>query len=556
MPGQADDAADRRIPPRLLALAALIGVLIVIPRAILISHAHSEYWDDQYHLERGLAVIERHPAGLAFNDPPLGEAIEALPLYVMGIRARDPHVGAADAFPPANNILYAEPYSPETLLMIVAIWKAVLFIPAAVVVFVWTSELYGVAAGWLALGIILIEPTIAAHISTAGLDVLAMEAVLIACFAAWKCAQQATITRGILTGIACAAAMLTKQIGLITPFVAFAIFVTFSRRKPRMYMRGSVALSIMLSLLLSLWALTLFDCSRPADVSRPMQGLLAGLAATHLPAGVYIGSIIEGFSHAATGHHAFLFGHVSDDGFWYYPFAVALFKIPIGIWLIILLALLSTRFLKSRRDELFLLIPALALTALLMISRISIGFRHFLPAYVFYLMLASRIAANGASLRYVAWTLLAIALADTLTFHPDYLSYVNLPYTKPQWLISDSNLDWGQGLKEVRAWLAKHPQSRPVYLRTFSDPKGIGPYYYFPHGVTILGKNDPAPPNGILIISMVRESGAYDRGTPYTALKDVKPIAVIGHAMSVYNLADFPRTTGQTAKDRVKSESP
>ncbi len=528
--------------------------IIVIPRAILISRAHSEYWDDQYHLERGLAVIEHRVTGLAFNDPPLGEAIEALPLYVVGLRARDPHIGATEPFPPANNILYGQAHSPETLLLIVAIWKAILFLPAAVVVFIWSAEIYNVRAAGLAMAMVLVEPTIAAHISTAGLDVLSMETVLIACFAAWRYARNPTLSRGILTGLACAVAMLTKQIGLITPAISILILFASAAKKPRMHVRGSAI--ILLSTLIFLFPLTLFDFSRPADVSRPTEGFLHTIATHRLPAGVYIGALIEAFSHAATGHHAFLFGQVSDEGFWYYPFAVALFKIPISLWLILILAIVSTQLRRPRREELALLIPAIAWTLLLAASKISIGFRHFLPAYIFCLMLAARIAATRRSFRNIEWTLIILAFISTLNFHPDYLSYINFPYKKPQWLISDSNLDWGQALKEVRAWLAENPLPQPVYLRTFSDPKGIGPYYYFPHGVTILQKSDPPPTTGILIISMVRESGAYDRGTPYTALKDIKPIAVIGHAMCVYNLADLPRTTGQTANNRVNSESP
>src|ERR1700744_3028734 len=112
---QAELTQRSLVSRKTLWLVILITAVVVIPRSLLISQAHSESWDDQYHLERGLAVIAHQPAGVAVNDPPLGEAIEALPLYVMGIRPRDPHIGANDTFPPANNILYGQAYSPETL---------------------------------------------------------------------------------------------------------------------------------------------------------------------------------------------------------------------------------------------------------------------------------------------------------------------------------------------------------------------------------------------------------------------------------------------------------
>src|SRR5947208_689935 len=65
----------------------LVGV-VVVPRSIAISQAHTESVDDEYHRARGLAFLERN-LGVAdiaprtlVNDPPLGEGLVALPLWV------------------------------------------------------------------------------------------------------------------------------------------------------------------------------------------------------------------------------------------------------------------------------------------------------------------------------------------------------------------------------------------------------------------------------------------------------------------------------------------
>ena len=54
-------------------------------------------------------------------------------------------------------------------------------------------------------------------------------------------------------------------------------------------------------------------------------------------------------------------------------------------------------------------------------------------------------------------------------YHPDYLCYINAPVRKPYLAISDSNVDWGQSLKQVKAWLdARAPErenSLPLLLR-------------------------------------------------------------------------------------------
>ena len=97
-------------------------------------------------------------------------------------------------------------------------------------------------------------------------------------------------------------------------------------------------------------------------------------------------------------------------------------------------------------------------------TRINIGLRHFLPAYVFMLLLASRsLWKPGRGTTITAWAALAVAALHVLAYHPDYLSYLNLPRDRAYLSISDSNIDWGQSLKQVRAWIDRNaPPGRPV----------------------------------------------------------------------------------------------
>src|SRR3954452_15761522 len=98
---------------RPLLLALLLAAAVVLPRALLLRDAHSETSDDDYHLVRGLEFLHRDP-GLVhreLNDPPLGEAIAALPLWLMGGSTHGVDEGTA---------LYAQTgYTPETALLIV-----------------------------------------------------------------------------------------------------------------------------------------------------------------------------------------------------------------------------------------------------------------------------------------------------------------------------------------------------------------------------------------------------------------------------------------------------
>src|SRR5690349_2579737 len=73
---------------RHFCLALLLAAIVIIPRSALIIRAHSDYYDDQYHFVRGMRFLAdklaRHP--LELNDPPLGEALTAMPAWWSGVR--------------------------------------------------------------------------------------------------------------------------------------------------------------------------------------------------------------------------------------------------------------------------------------------------------------------------------------------------------------------------------------------------------------------------------------------------------------------------------------
>src|SRR4051794_17443300 len=175
-----------------------------MPRAVLLTRAHKESSDDDYHLVRGLEFLKGDPGLIhrELNDPPLGQAIGALPLYLLGGDTHGRDEGTA---------LYAqERYSPETGLLLVALWKSVLVLAFLALVFVWAHQLYGLGAGYLAVWVFALEPTFAAHANLASLDVLATSGILLACWLGWRFFERPTRSRLILAALGCAVAMLLK----------------------------------------------------------------------------------------------------------------------------------------------------------------------------------------------------------------------------------------------------------------------------------------------------------------------------------------------------------
>jgi hypothetical protein len=554
--------------------AVLIAALVVVPRAILVARAHSESFDARYHLDRGLAYLSRSVSakGLLLNDPPLGEGLLALPVVAVNLWTGRP------PFTDFNTAFYREAPGARVLGPLVAAWNAALFLPLVATAFAWCRALYGARAAWLAVGAMTIDPTFAASTAVIALDALGVAAILVTCFLLWRYVEKPT-ARGLLAvAFSMAVALMMKHTAVILPGVAAAmVFCSWvlgpSRRAGALRLdliRGRIGALARLALATVgfLWALTLFDVETPPifpPAAPPGPGSpgtaagavepparMAGLeregrhqlkAALRLtspwPCGLYVHSLIQAVGHGAVGQEAFLLGEKRTHGWWYYYPVVATYKVPLGILAILLLGVFSVLWVRPSWAEVSLLLPALSWSAFVMSAPVNIGFRHFLAPYAFLLMLASRsLSRPSRGAAFVAWGGLALAAAHVATYHPDYLSYVNRPIDKPYLAMSDSNVDWGQSLKQVRAWVDARPRDgRPIALGYFGQSRdGDMLAYYLGDSVRVVQVEDPRPQTGLLIVSTALLAGVYDPADTYGVFRSVRPDETIGHSMLVYDL--------------------
>ena len=513
---------------RALLCVLLISLAVLLPRAILIRQSQSESSDDDYHLVRGLEFLHRD-TGLVnreLNDPPLGQALAALPLRLMGGTTHGRDEGTA---------LYDQPhYSPDTALMAVAIWKVLLFLPLIATVFIWCRQLYGLSSAYLAVALLLIEPTIAAHLHLASLDVLAASGIVIACYVGWRYVQNPSPARLVAAAATCATALLLKHTGILVPLIlcGYALIDWLRRRDSARTRLAGLTRGALLTILF-MWVLLGFDLSPVGKVGA-------------VPGGLYVKSVLDAADHVAAPNDAYLHGQIRRGGWWYYFPVVASYKIPIGIGVILALGLVSSVYLRPRWEEWVLLLPLGAYVVFLMCQNINIGWRHFLPAYLFLLIIASRCMAAGRCWRIAGWVAVAITALDVARWHPDYFAYVNFPRRDVYLSINDSNIDWGQGLKQAGRWLDEHASfvaGRPVYFRA-SAVSNRAVRYNLGRRVIQLHMGDAAPRSGVLILSPVSLSGLSESHDEYAFLRNVVPHAVIGHALRVYDLDRHGEATG------------
>ena len=514
---------------RHLWYALLLALLVTLPRAILIREAHGETSDDDYHLVRGLEFLQRDP-GLVhreLNDPHLGQALAALPLWIMGGATHGRDEGTA---------LYGQPaYSPETALMVVAVWKVFLFLPLVAVVFCWCRRLYGLPAAWLAVTLLLVEPTITGHLHLAALDVIATSGIVCACYCGWRYFERPSISRLFTASIACAVALLLKHTAILVPaiFCGYALLDWLRRRSTAaaatnasdpLAIRHGMLKGALLALI-AMWFLLWLDLS-------PMR------QAGAMPGGLYLTSVLDAADHVRAPNDAYLFGEERRGGWWYYFPVVATYKVPIGIAVILAMGIASAFVVRPRWEEWGLFLPLIGYTVFLMCQNINIGWRHFLPSYAFMLLMSSRCMMASLVWKIVAWVAVGIATLDIARWHPDYICYINLPRHDVYRAISDSNIDWGQGLKQANDWLDANPAfiaGRPVYIRA-SAVSNRAVRHYLGRRVTQLHVGDVSPRHGVLILSPVSLSGISESEDDYAFLRGIEPHAVIGHSLRVYDL--------------------
>jgi len=168
------------------------------------------------------------------------------------------------------------------------------------------------------------------------------------------------------------------------------------------------------------------------------------------------------------GRPAFLFGDVSDKGWWYYFPAAFVLKTTIPFLLLTVSGIAWTIWETVRRrwlDGLYLVLPPLIYLGLSMSSHLNIGVRHIMPVLLFFAVMGAgaisaflnieRLKGRHLSKILVGFLVASISLIAIVTF-PDYTTYFSplAGGAANGWRqLSDSNVETGQDVKSLAAFL-------------------------------------------------------------------------------------------------------
>jgi 4-amino-4-deoxy-L-arabinose transferase-like glycosyltransferase len=533
---------------RLLVVPLLLGLFLA--QAASAIRTKSSTWDETNYFGIGDYLLRtgRWDVPSSILHPPLAFYLNAIPVLFSDVDRSSPwrhasgptptldFLGAAD--PGRGRAILSSPANQDDRLLFAArlmtVFQALLL---GIFVYRLAAQLYGVAGGLIALTLFAFCPNMLAHGSLITPDMTLTVFFFLAVYYLREALTSARRASFVWAG-------LTLGLALLSKFTALLLLPVEALIVGHLLVRGGRP-SVK-------WLALAIGCA--------VVVVLAAYRFDPLP--YWQGLQVQG---AHGGHNAFLAGEISADGWWYYCLVAFGLKTPIPLLALVGVAgvgrVLRPAFaarLKARPtphlsvDDAVLWVPVIVIFAFFSVELRSIGLRYVLPAYPFLFVIGAGALTSIAKLpvfqgrlKYALAVPLAWYAAGTLSVWPDHLAYFNESIGGPRngyrYLV-DSNLDWGQELKGLKAYMDRERIDQ-VYLSYFGldDPRRYGIRYVWLPSYELPNPTPTATVNitrgSYVAIGATNLQGVYmTPPTMFRWLDRYTPVAVIGHSLFVYRV--------------------
>ena len=569
---------------------AAAGVAVYVALAVSSLRTQSATFDEGSHLPAGYTYLRLGDHRLNPEHPPLVKTLAALPLLFIDVTLKpdDEAWALRRQWEFGKRFLYRWNDADRLLF-----WGRLPIVGLGALlglsVFCWARHRHGPRAAVLALFLCVLSPDVLAHGQLVTTDVGIALFMFLSVVAFDAVSRRVSAGRIALAGLAAGAAFATKfSAVLLLPILASLAVVAvlapepmtlalpgraprdLTRRRARVAAMAGVLAAVGVSSLAIVWASygfrsrlspdpeveAAFEWSR-VEPEGALQGPLArGVRTSGVLPEAFVFGFLRFFKHSEP-RPAFLLGRVSNDGWWYFFPVTFLLKTPVPLLALLALAVATRRrHRRPWRDELVLWLPVGIYAVVAVVRALNIGHRHLLPIYPFLFVAAGRVAdwafpPSPARARVPALVVSALCgwhAASTALIHPHYLAYVNELGGGPSngyRLFADSSLDWGQDLKNLKAYLDRRGIG-DVKLSYFGT---ADPAYYAIPGELLPSHMLPPPrvtsrdvrPGDLLAVSATNLQGVYlaPEDRPLMArIREQEPIDNIGHSILIYR-ADF-----------------
>jgi hypothetical protein len=564
---------------------------ILAAESIGTARRQSQTWDEAYHMLAGYRYWQGQDFGINSEHPPLEKLLATIPLVYLR-----PHVplvlrgtSKQEGFVTGRQFLYAN--DADRLLLGCRLAAGLLTLTLALLVFEAAHCMFGSGVALLALAFTVFEPNILAHGALVTTDVGSACCLFASVYAFFRYVKGPTPWRLLECGFLAGVSLAVKHSGiLVFPILGLLAIVELciqspnptsllSRPSQELAQRARLGLRLALALVVIgavavvvLWSSYGFRFrARPngLNMTPPLEVYIHGVGTPGLRNPLesrailalyrlkllpeaYLYGLVDVLTVSEGPRPTFILGDLYPEGRWFYFPVAFLIKSTLGFLLSLVCALAakSLRDWNCRREVMFMAIPPAAYFAASLTSGLDIGVRHILPVYPFLLVIAAAgagaLVRQGWYWRFVIITLVALHAVSSARAYPDYTAYSNEAGGGPERVyrfLSDSNVDWGQGLIAAKNYL-DHEQIQDCWLAYFgsADPShyGIPCKLLWNPFLTWWGKPVdivPALYEGTVLISATELDGTYsgpDGLNPYEPFRRTAPVANIGGSILAF----------------------
>jgi Dolichyl-phosphate-mannose-protein mannosyltransferase len=420
------------------------------------------------------------------------------------------------------------------------------------VVWRWAQELYGKTGGFVALILFCFCPSFIAHAHLVTPDAGTAAFFAAALWTAWRLLRQPSWGRLTLAILALGAAELSKFSALLLYplLVVLALAALVLGRRfalPGLGTSNAALTSLLTVALLFLGSLVVVNSGYLWEgVGQPVgqvvfqshalqraTSLLPRAVPLPLPSSYLAGLDALQLINEKGEFPTYLFGRLLPSGSRFYYSVAFFFKTPLTMLGLFALALFagapgeeSVRRRQRALDEAFVWFPAVALFIVLSLgSKVQYGIRYVLPVLPLACVYAGRLAPliqRRSRVGLLAVALLALYPLSAVLTTPDSLAYFNVcAGARPDRILLETNLDWGQGLKRVRRAMERMGKTE-IALAYFGhvDPELYGIRWHFP---------DPRQPGPVAV------SANFLDGYPYATYAGGRIVLVPANAFTWIN---------------------
>lgn len=475
--------------------------------------------------------------------------------------------------------LLDDPLCHQSLLLpLVRAGALAVWVAALVVTALWARRLYGPRAMAMAALLFALSPNLLAHGALVTMELPLVAATALGFFLFWRFLALGDRRMFWASAAAAGLAFSCKFTAVLYPPV-LALAWWLQRRSPGVRGRLADALVVARGMSGFLAVMGLADLAVTGFATLPTSPRtgdhpsLAGLGAwagrlAEVPIPQDWVAFLTQLRHQRSGGPSYLLGERRMTGWWYYYFVALAVKVPLGFWLIAAARARLGRSVRSAGAEGLIPWTIAAVLALCALgSSRNYGVRYLLPLAPLAIVWASALAEGPRWARRAAVAGLLLQGAAVASVHPFELSYFNLLAGGPaggKYVLADSNLDWGQGARELARLQQREPRFRDLTLYYFGDTD--------PGAYGVVGRRfvvdasdaqpglppEPTAATRFIGVSTSLQFGPWGPPGYFRALDGARPVHVLDdQTIAIYRADDLNRRARREARGhRIAREPP